>query len=39
VDALGRVLGVREFTNDAKGHRSLVRWVSEQAQPRRIGIE
>ncbi len=39
VDALGRVLGVREFTNDPKGHRSLVRWVSEQAQPRRIGIE
>ena len=39
VDALGRVLGVREFGNDPKGHRSLLRWVKEQAQPRRIGIE
>ena len=39
VDPLGRVLGVREFTNDPTGHRSLVRWVKEQAQPRTIGIE
>ncbi len=39
VDALGRVLGVREFTNDPTGHRSLVRWVKEQAQPRTVGIE
>jgi len=39
VDALGRVLDVREFTNDPTGHRSLVRWVTEQAGPRRIGIE
>jgi len=39
VDALGRVLDVREFTNDPTGHRSLVRWVKEQTQPRRIGIE
>lgn len=39
MDALGRVLGVREFTNDPTGHRLLVRWVAEQGQPRRIGIE
>jgi transposase len=39
VDALGRVLDVREFTNDPTGHRSLLRWVKEQAQPRTIGIE
>jgi transposase len=39
VDALGRVLGVREFGNDPRGHRALVRWVTEQAGPRRIGIE
>jgi hypothetical protein len=25
VDGLGRLLGVREFTNDPNGHRSLVR--------------
>jgi transposase len=39
VDALGRVLSVREFANDPTGHRSLLRWVGEQGQPRRIGIE
>ncbi len=39
VDALGRVLGVREFANDPAGHRSLLRWVTEQGQPRTIGIE
>jgi transposase len=39
VDALGRVLDVREFANDPKGHRSLLRWVKEQGQPRRVGIE
>jgi transposase len=39
VDPLGRVLGVREFTNDPTGHRSLLRWVKERGQPRRIGIE
>jgi hypothetical protein len=30
VDALGRVLGVREFGNDPTGHRSLARWVRER---------
>ncbi len=39
VDALGRVLSVREFANDPKGYRSLVRWVNEQERPRRVGIE
>jgi len=39
VDTLGRVLDVREFANDPTGHRSLLRWVMEQAQPRTIGIE
>jgi transposase len=33
------VLEIREFANDPKGHRALVRWVSELAHPRRIGIE
>jgi transposase len=39
VDALGRVLGVREFRNDPTGHRALLRWVKNQGKPRRIGIE
>lgn len=39
VDALGKVLGIREFPNDPTGHRSLLRWVREQGQPRTIGIE
>jgi transposase len=39
VDTLGRVLGVREFANDPTGHRSLLRWVKDQGQPRTIGIE
>jgi transposase len=39
VDALGRVLGIREFANDPTGHRSLLRWVAEQGQPRTVGIE
>jgi len=39
VDTLGRVLGVREFTNDPKGHQAFQRWVREQGSPRRIGIE
>jgi hypothetical protein len=26
VDALGRVVGVREFTNDHAGHRSVAPW-------------
>jgi hypothetical protein len=33
VDALGRVLAVREFANDQRGHRSLVRWVKDQKRP------
>jgi hypothetical protein len=33
VDALGRVLAVRDFTNDPAGHRSLLRWVGELGQP------
>lgn len=39
VDALGRVLGVREFGNNRKGHTSLLRWVKEHGEARRIGIE
>jgi len=39
VDALGRVLDVREFSNDPKGHRSLAQWVKDRDQPRRVGIE
>jgi len=39
VDVLGRVLGVREFSNDPKGHRLLLQWVDQQGGPRRVGIE
>lgn len=39
VDGLGRVLDVREFSNDPPGHRALVRWVKDREQPRRVGIE
>jgi transposase len=39
VDTLGRVLGVREFTNDPKGHQAFLRWMREQGSPRKIGIE
>jgi len=39
VDALGRVLGAREFSNDPREHRALLRWVRERGPDRVIGIE
>jgi transposase len=39
VDALGRVLGAREFPNDPRGHRALLGWVRERDPDRVIGIE
>ena len=39
VDPLGKVLGAGEFSNDAKGHRALLRWVLERGRDRVIGIE
>jgi transposase len=39
VNALGRVLDVRSFSNDPKGHQSLVRWVKERGESRTVGIE
>lgn len=39
VDHLGRVVGVREFANDIRGHRALHAWVTSQGDDRAIGIE
>jgi transposase len=39
VDPLGRVLDAREFSNDPKGHRALLRWVRERPPDRVIGME
>ena len=38
LDELGRVVGVREFPNDARGHDALLRW-SKAHRDRVIGIE
>ena len=39
LDELGRVVGVREFPNDARGHDALLRWSKAQDRARVIGIE
>jgi transposase len=39
LDELGRVVGVREFPNDAHGHDALLRWIKAQDRDRVIGIE
>src|ERR671919_87399 len=39
VDAVGRVLDVREFPNRPDGHRALLGWMKGRGEPRRVGIE
>ncbi|MCA1708450.1 MAG: transposase, partial [Actinobacteria bacterium] len=39
LDELGRVVGVREFSNDARGHGALLQWSRAQGHARAIGIE
>ena len=39
VDAVGRIVDVREFRNRPDGHRALIEWVSSQPGPRTIGVE
>ena len=39
LDELGRVVGVKEFPNDARGHDALHQWSSAQGDERVIGIE
>jgi transposase len=38
LDELGRVLGAREFPNDARGHDGLLRWSQAQDRERIIGV-
>lgn len=39
VDDLGRMVAVREFPNDPKGHRALHGWISSCGDERVVGIE
>ena len=39
VDAVGRIVDVREFRNRPDGHGALIEWVSSQPGPRTIGVE
>lgn len=39
LDEVGRVVGVREFSNDARGHGALLAWSKAQGHERIIGIE
>jgi transposase len=39
LDELGRVIGAREFSNDALGHRALLKWSLGQGEDRILGIE
>jgi transposase len=39
VDPLGKVLGAAGFSNDSRGHQSLLRWIRERGPDRVIGIE
>jgi transposase len=39
LDVLGRVIDAREFSNDERGHISLLKWARTQAPNRVIGIE
>jgi transposase len=39
LDELGRVVGAKEFPNDARGHDALLRWSKAQHSDRVIGIE
>ncbi len=39
LDDIGRVLAVREFSNDDRGHRSFVGWIAGCDSDRMVGIE
>jgi transposase len=39
IDELGRVLAAREFSNDGRGHESLLAWIDQHGMERTIGIE
>jgi transposase len=39
IDGLGRIAAAREFGNNARGHRRLLRWVQARGDDRIIGIE
>ena len=39
LDELGRVIGIREFPNNAGGHKALLQWSNAQGRERVIGIE
>src|ERR687895_1040303 len=39
LDELGRVVGAREFPNEARGHDALLHWSKTQGRERIIGIE
>ena len=39
LDELGRMVDVKEFRNDARGHDDLLRWSRAQGGDRAIGIE
>ena len=39
LDEIGRVVGVREFTNDERGHELLINWARGCGSERVIGIE
>jgi transposase len=39
LDEVGRVIVVKEFSNDDRGHSSLLTWVRTQGQDRVIGVE
>jgi transposase len=39
IDELGRVLATREFSNDERGHSSLLGWIDQHGMKRTIGIE
>jgi transposase len=39
IDEVGRVVGVKEFANDARGHNALLMWAAALGEIRVIGIE
>ena len=38
LDELGRVVGVREFPNDARGHEGLFEWSKAQGHERILSL-
>ncbi len=39
LDELGRVVGAKEFPNDARGHDALLRWSKAQDSDRVMSME